>query len=461
MKRAYPSGAKKRKKTKERKSNTECLPKLTTFFSPKYQNETSEEEEEPAMTPTEQAASTSVTTFSSSGEECPVSDTQPPPHDPVVSEIVLSDDPALWPEKISDQQRCSIVKRGPVQIKDFDFPQNCDKTPRRFTAECYYKKMKNEEKIQRNWLVYSVSSDSVFCFCCKLFERGSTYSLSSGGFRSWINIHSHLKEHEKGKAHRANMQTWRELEDRLKSGKAIDSVSQELHVLETQHWKAVLNRIIAIVCHLAEHNQALRGHSEKLFEPHNGNFLGQVELMAQFDPIMSEHLRRIEKKEIKDHYLSNIIQNELIVLVGEKTKDAILQKVKKAKYFSVIMDCTPDISHNEQLSLVLRIVNCESLVGANIAEHFVGFVNVNDTTGKGLFDTLIEHLNSFRLNISDCRGQSYDNGSNMMGHKQGVQKRLLEINNKALCVPCSSHSLNLVVVICAFCDIFWHSSVSV
>ncbi len=33
----------------------------------------------------------------------------------------------------------------------------------------------------------------------------------------------------------------------------------------------------------------------------------------------------------------------------------------------------------------------------------------------------------------------------MMGHKQGVQKRLLQINNKALCVPCSSHSLNLVV----------------
>ncbi len=87
-----------------------------------------------------------------------------------------------------------------------------------------------------------------------------------------------------------------ELEDRLKSGKAIDSVSQELHVLETQHWKAILSRIIAIVCHLAEHNQALRGHSEKLFKPHNGNFLGQVELMAQFDPIMSEHLRRIEKK---------------------------------------------------------------------------------------------------------------------------------------------------------------------
>lgn len=52
--------------------------------------------------------------------------------------------------------------------------------------------------------------------------------------------------------------------------------------------------------------------------------------MAQFDPIISEHLRKIEKKEIKHHF-SNFIQNKLIALVGEKTKDAILQKVKKAE----------------------------------------------------------------------------------------------------------------------------------
>lgn len=33
----------------------------------------------------------------------------------------------------------------------------------------------------------------------------------------------------------------------------------------------------------------------------------------------------------------------------------------------------------------------------------------------------------------------------MMGHKQGVQARILHLNEEALCVPCSSHTLNLVV----------------
>ncbi|KAF7641540.1 hypothetical protein LDENG_00278200 [Lucifuga dentata] len=153
--------------------------------------------------------------------------------------------------------------------------------------------------------------------------------------------------------------------------------------------------------------------------------------MAQFDPVMSERLRWIDHKEVKDHSLSNTIQNELIALIGQKIKDAIVHKVKEAKYFSVIMDCTPDISHTEQLSLVLRTVNCELSVGASISEHFVGFVSVDDTTGRGLCNTLIEQLNNLTLNIADCRGQAYDNGSNMMGHKQGVQKRALEMNNKA------------------------------
>ena len=45
-----------------------------------------------------------------------------------------------------------------------------------------------------------------------------------------------------------------------------------------------------------------------------------------------------------------------------------------------------------------------------------------------------------------CRGQSYDNGSDMRGIHQGVQKRVLDVNEKALFMPCSSHTLNLVIL---------------
>lgn len=51
------------------------------------------------------------------------------------------------------------------------------------------------------------------------------------------------------------------------------------------------------------------------------------------------------------------------------------------------------------------------------------------------------------LDIDDIRGQGYDNGSNMKGKHNGVQKRLLEINPRAFYTPCGCHSLNL-----ALCD---------
>jgi hypothetical protein len=47
---------------------------------------------------------------------------------------------------------------------------------------------------------------------------------------------------------------------------------------------------------------------------------------------------------------------------------------------------------------------------------------VNDTTWKGLFDVLVGELNHLGIDIDNVRGQSYDNGSNMKGKYQGVQK---------------------------------------
>ncbi len=128
------------------------------------------------------------------------------------------------------------------------------------------------------------------------------------------------------------MESWHNLQKRLLTKTTIDQVHQDLMQLEVQHWKGVIRRVIAIICHLSEHNLAFRGHTDVLFDPHNGNFLSQVELMAQFDPILNEHIRRIQNKEAKVHYLSSTIQNEIITLIGDKILQEIVGRVKKVKY---------------------------------------------------------------------------------------------------------------------------------
>ncbi|KAM1817983.1 hypothetical protein ACFX11_002212 [Malus domestica] len=96
------------------------------------------------------------------------------------------------------------------------------------------------------------------------------------------------------------------------------------------------------------------------------------------------------------------------------------------------------------MTLILRRVDVNS-TSVKVEEYFLQYLNVNNTSGQGLFEELQNLLKAFDLDIDDVRGQGYDNGSNMRGRHQGVQKRLLDINPRAMYTPCGCHSLNLTL----------------
>ncbi|KAL6205827.1 hypothetical protein ACLB2K_023079 [Fragaria x ananassa] len=358
-------------------------------------------------------------------------------------------DPRNW-DNLDAKWKDLLVKNGPVRdMLTGKGPK--DGLKRRFSSEFYSKYLPNGEKHHRDWLVYSKDLDKVFCFCCKLFKNKPLPSqLAHDGLRDWGHLAFSLKTHERSPEHVNNMFIWVDLRLRLEGNQVIDKVLQHQISKETKHWREVLRRLFAIVKYLAKQSLAFRGNNERIYEESNGNFMALVEMVAEWDSTLKEHIRRKQNHEIQYHYLSHKVQNELIKAVASEIKGSILQKIKEAKYFSVILDCTPDVSKQEQMTLILRCVDV-STIPIKVHEYFVEFLVVNDTTGQGLFEELQNVLHHLDLDIDNVRRQAYDNGSNMKGKHKGVQRKLLDINPRAFYTPCGSHSHNLTLSDVAKC----------
>ena len=115
--------------------------------------------------------------------------------------------------------------------------------------------------------------------------------------------------------------------------------------------------------------------------------------------------------------------------------------IKKAGIFSLIADCTSDISKKEQLAYAVRYVTEDGVM----REDIVGVINPTATTGAALASDLNNGLTNLGLSLSNCRGQAYDGCGNMAGHINGVQAIIKEKNPLAFYTHCHSHKLNLAL----------------
>ncbi|XP_065662898.1 uncharacterized protein LOC136085513 [Hydra vulgaris] len=141
------------------------------------------------------------------------------------------------------------------------------------------------EKINRTFLIYSESKGSIFCAPCYLL--GGTTLFATVGF------FDQKKEEEKIKRH-VNLQHHKLCVMNMNKRKEVlNRVDQKLkYQVETKinYWKNLLTRLEAVVKSLSFRGMSFRGDKDRFGSVHNGNFMMSLELIAQFDLSLAQHI---------------------------------------------------------------------------------------------------------------------------------------------------------------------------
>ena len=110
-------------------------------------------------------------------------------------------------------------------------------------------------------------------------------------------------------------------------------------------------------------------------------------------------------------------------------------------WFALIAGEATDISHNKQMCISIRWVNCRY----EIHEDPLGLIQLPDTKAETLFSMIKDVLIRCSLPIAMCRGQAYDGASNLSRIRNGVQALVKRKAGCALYVHCFAHSSNMLV----------------
>ena len=110
--------------------------------------------------------------------------------------------------------------------------------------------------------------------------------------------------------------------------------------------REALDKIISNVALLARQVLAIRGHTDK-----TSNLSQFLKVRGTYVSHLSSWLQRTKYK-----WIWHEIINELLEMIAPEIIRVITAKIKKVKYFSIMLDETSDISVMEQVSSCVRSV---------------------------------------------------------------------------------------------------------
>jgi hypothetical protein len=105
--------------------------------------------------------------------------------------------------------------------------------------------------------------------------------------------------------------------------------------------------------------------------------------------------------------------------MATNARNTNINDIRQAKCFSLVADSTPDVSHADQLSFIVRYTDKLN----QIQERFLSFIRIVKHDASCL-KNIISALTEYGLDIQKCCGQSNDNAANISGIYNGLQAKI-------------------------------------
>ncbi|GFR06809.1 TTF-type domain-containing protein [Trichonephila clavata] len=134
----------------------------------------------------------------------------------------------------------------------------------------------------------------------------------------------------------------------------IDSQQLQKREHEELYWRTVLKRIISTIKFLSRLGVAFRGHDEGQKSTRTGNYLKCLDYLSEYDDFLKLNLQKYANRGRGNvSYLSHQICDEFISITGKQVKAHIINEIKNAKYYSIVLDSTPSTK------LVTKLFTCK------------------------------------------------------------------------------------------------------
>ena len=148
----------------------------------------------------------------------------------------------------------------------------------------------------------------------------------------------------------------------------------------------------------------------------NGNFLGLLELISQFDLFSAGHISKYRNSgNGNPSYLSKTTCEELIQLMAQMVYSIFVGEIKSSGYFSLSVDSTPDVTYQSDLSYINQLsVVLRNLKDGQPIVSFLTFMEMKIHTGEEMANQVLQYIRELcKLIFSKGSGQSYNNPANM------------------------------------------------